>query len=139
MIYYGKENYFQNGIFNKQNSKRPYVMFLINFFIDVITVSLLFYSLFSNTNMFLDAFVLLDVVLRVLIITNLFIELRFFKSQVNDWKRKFLLSQTLYQIELQKNLKNSDTLKKIEEDASMRAASLVDENFAEDEILKQAQ
>ena len=111
-------------------------MFFINLFIDLGTISLLIYSLFSNSNMLLDAYVLLDVVLRLLMVGNLFIELRFFKSQVIDWKKQLILSQTRYQIELQKNLKNSDTLKRIESISSSRSESLVDENFAEDEILK---
>ena len=67
-------------------------MFMLNLIVDVSTNILLIYSLFGNTNMFLDAFVALDLILRVLIIANLFIELRFFKSQVVDWKRKLILS-----------------------------------------------
>ena len=74
-----------------------------------------------------------DTVLRILMYVNLFIELQFFNSQVIDWKKKFILNETLYQIELQKK-KQMIGLKD-----NRRASQIVDENFTEEAILKQAQ
>ena len=56
--------------------------------------------------MLLEAFVMFDVVLRVLMYINLPIELKFFQSQVVSWKTNLILNETLFQIEMQKYAKN---------------------------------
>lgn len=94
VIYFGKENYFAYGIFNK--TKKLYAIFFVNFLIDLATMSLLLYSWVENENLMLDAFVGFDNILRFLMYINCFVELRFFKSQVFDWKKNFILTQTLY-------------------------------------------
>lgn len=62
---------------------------------------------------------------------SIYFQKRFFQSLVRQWKREYIVQQTLYQIEMQKKLKDKVALPK-------KAKSLVDEDFAEEEIIAQA-
>lgn len=64
--------------------------------------------------------------------SNIILQRFYFRTHVREWKKEFILQQTLYQIEMQKNLKDKVVLPE-------RAQSLVDENFAEEEIIAEAQ
>ena len=53
-----------------------------------------------------------------------YFELKYFKSHVIMWKKQYILQQTLYQIELQKNVK-----------LRQQTHERVDEDFNEEEVL----
>lgn len=128
MVYFSKTNYFKNGVFNALKSKKPFYVFIINIIIDLCCLGALIYVYVTIDSLFRDAFILFDIVLRILIWFNIYLEHKFFSSQVREWKKQYILQQTLYQIEVQKNMKDKVNFQE-------RGESLVDENFTEEEII----
>lgn len=87
IIYFSKTNYFKDGIFNALQSKKPLIVFIVNLIIDLLCLGALVYFFVSIDSLYRDAYIIFDIVLRILMWFNIYLENKFFKSQVGEWKK----------------------------------------------------
>ena len=92
IIYCSKSiNLFTNGVFNIKKSKLARFAFIVTLFVNIVALCIFQYSAYESQSVYRDSFIFLDLVLHILMIVNVFVELRFFNSQVRGWKKQYIL------------------------------------------------
>ena len=84
-------NLFSNGQFSLDKSRYARWVLNLGLLVNALTIGSNVYIALSTRSLYRFTYTLLDVVLHVMMVANIFVELAFFKSQVKGWKKQYIL------------------------------------------------